>query len=69
MANDKKDHRPENRWTNDDGTSHTVNPTNDPRVPNGYYHTQVDRDGKKATAVYNADGSLADIKQNKDWKD
>jgi hypothetical protein len=67
MSDNKKDHRPENRWTNDDGIAHTVNPTNDPRVPGGYYHTQSDKDGK-ATAVYNADGTLADIPQNKGYK-
>lgn len=55
------------KWRSDDGTVHTVNSTVDPQVPGGYYHTQVDADGNKATAVYNEDGSLAPIKQNKDW--
>jgi len=56
------------RWTADDGTSHTVNPTSDPQVPGGYYHSQTNSDGEKSTAVYNSDGSLADIKQNRDWQ-
>jgi hypothetical protein len=56
------------QWTASDGTKHTVNSTQDPKAPGGYYHTQTSPDGTKATAVYNADGSLADVKANKDWK-
>jgi len=56
------------RWKADDGTTHTVNPTSDPRVPGGYYHSQTNSDGEKSTAVFDADGFLAAIKQNKDWK-
>jgi hypothetical protein len=55
------------RWTADDGTTHTVNPTSDPQVPGGYYHSQTDSDGNKSTAVFDSDDTLADIKQNKDW--
>lgn len=55
------------RWTADDGTTHTVNPTSDPQVPDGYYHSQTNADGEKSTAVYNSDDTLADIKQNRDW--
>lgn len=54
------------KWTERDGTTHTVNSTQDPRVPGGYYHTQVDSAGNKATAVYNSDGTLADVPANKD---
>lgn len=67
MANNK-DHRPENKWTNNDGTTHTVNPTDDPKVPGGYYISQQDDKGNKATSVHNPDGSLADVKANKDWR-
>lgn len=56
------------QWTADDGTTHTVNSTNDPNAPGGYYHTQVDNDGNKATAVYNSDGTMADVKANRDWE-
>lgn len=57
------------QWTDSDGTVHTVNPTDNPKVPEGgYYHTQKNKDGK-ASAVYNPDGTLADVRANRDWKD
>ncbi len=57
------------QWSSGDGTIHTVNSTVDPNVASGgYYHTQVDARGNKATAVYNPDGSLADVKANRDWQ-
>ena len=56
------------RWTGPDGTVHTVNSTDDPGAPGGVYHTQVDKDGNKSTAVYDPDGKLADVKSNKSWK-
>ena len=56
------------QWVGPDGTIHTVNSTEDPRVPGGYYHTQYDPEtGAKATAVYNADGTFADVPANKAW--
>ena len=30
----------DDRWVDPDGTSHTVNSTNDPNVPGGYYYNQ-----------------------------
>lgn len=58
------------QWTAPDGTVHTVNSTNDPRVPEGgFYHTQVDEDGQKSTAVYNPDYTMADVPANDDWDD
>lgn len=56
------------RWSDDDGTTHTVNPTDDPNVPDGYFHSQTNPDGEKATAVYDSDDALADVKQNKHWQ-
>ncbi len=56
------------QWTVSDGITHTVNSTQDPKIPDGYYHTQVDSKGNKATAVYNPDGTLANVKASKDWK-
>jgi hypothetical protein len=57
------------RWTDSSGTSHTVNSTNDPAVPaGGYYYNQHGPDGH-ATAVYNPDGTLADVAANRDWVD
>ena len=55
------------QFTADDGTTHTINSTDDKNVPNGYYHTQVDSSGNKVTAVYNSDGTLADVNANKSW--
>lgn len=63
------------QWADPDGTIHTVNSTNDPRAPGGYYHTQkdpgVDGPDGKATAVFNPDGSFADVPNNNNpnnWK-
>ncbi len=57
------------QWTTPDGTTHTVNSTSDPRVgEGGYYYNQHGPDGH-ATAVYNADGTLADVPANSDWTD
>jgi hypothetical protein len=57
------------QWVGPDGTIHTVNPTNDPNVPGGFYHSQRAPDGSaKATAVYNPDYTFADVKANKDWQ-
>lgn len=57
------------RWQDDDGTTHTVNSTNDPNVgEGGYYHSVTEPDGNKETSVYESDGTLADVKANKDWK-
>lgn len=61
------------RWIDSDGTSHTVNSTSDPNVPGGYYYNQHGPTGDgsiwHATAIYNADGTFADIPQNRDWQD
>ena len=42
-------------------------------VPGGYYYNQHGPTGDgsigHATAVYNADGTLADIPQNRGWQD
>jgi hypothetical protein len=56
------------QWTGPDGTTHTVKSTDDPKVPDGFYHSQTDSKGNKATAVYESDYKLAKVKQNKDWK-
>lgn len=56
------------QWRDPDGTRHTVNSTEDPKVPGGYYHSQLGPNGEKATAVFNPDGTMADVKANKDWK-
>lgn len=57
------------RWVDSSGTSHTVNSTSDPAVPaGGYYYNQHGSDGH-ATAVYNPDGTLADVAANRDWVD
>lgn len=56
------------QWTTSDGTKHTVNSTEDPRAPGGYYYSQTDSNGNKATAVYNSNGTLADVPANKDWE-
>ncbi len=55
------------QWNGSDGTRHTVNSTDDPKVPGGYYHSQQDGDGNKATAVFNSDGSMANVSANRDW--
>lgn len=49
---------------------YTVNPTDDPKVgTDGYYLSQTDvASGEKATAVYNGDGSLANVPANRDWQ-
>lgn len=50
----------------------TVNPTRDPRVPDGYYISVGEGakpDRVHSTAVFNSDGTLADIPQNKGWRD
>lgn len=52
------------------GVQYTANPANDPNAQGGYYLSQTDMEtGDKATAVYNADGTFADTKANKDWRD
>lgn len=56
------------QFTASDGTKHTINSAQDPSAKGGYYHTQVDSKGNKATSVHKADGSLADTKANKSWK-
>ncbi len=56
------------QFTAGDGTKHTINSAQDPSAKGGYYHTQVDSKGNKATSVHKADGSLADTKANKSWK-
>jgi hypothetical protein len=52
------------------GRSHvTVNSTDNPRVPGGHYVSVGDDDANDhSTAVYNPDGTLADVKANKGWK-
>lgn len=57
------------RWTDSDGTTHTVNSADDKKAAGGYYYTQVDKNGNKATAVYNSDGTFAPVKANNDWKE
>jgi predicted enzyme related to lactoylglutathione lyase len=56
------------QWTDSDGTRHTVNSTDDPQAPGGFYHSQSSPNGDKATAVYNNDYTMADVAANKDWK-
>jgi len=56
------------RWKDGAGTTHTVNSANDPKARGGYYHSQTDSKGNKATAVFNRDGTLANTKANKDWR-
>jgi hypothetical protein len=49
-------------------TSHiTINATSDPKAPDGYY-VSVGDDTDHSTAVYNGDGTLADVKANRDWE-
>lgn len=57
------------QWTGPDGTIHTVDSTQDPGVSlGGFYHTQYDPNtGDKATAVYNPDGTFADVPANNQW--
>lgn len=58
------------QWQDSDGTIHTVNSTSDPKAQGGYYHTQYNpATGDKATAVYNSDGTFADVKANSQWED
>ena len=57
------------QWKDSAGTTHTVNSADDPKAAGGYYYTQVDSDGNKATAVYNSDGTFANVSTNSDWKD
>jgi hypothetical protein len=57
------------RWTAPDGTTHTVKSTDDPRVPDGFFHSQTDSSGNKSTAVYNSDYSMADVPTNDEWDD
>lgn len=40
------------------GEELTVNPTDDPRAPGGWYQTTTDSSGNKSTAVYDADGNM-----------
>lgn len=56
------------QWVDGDGNTHTVNSTNDPAAPGGYYHSVV---GSKLheTTVYNADGTLADVHANRFLED
>ena len=56
------------QWSAGD-TTHTVNSTSDPAVPaGGHYHNQHGPDGH-ATAVYNPDGTMADVAANSQWQD
>jgi hypothetical protein len=57
------------RWTGPDGTTHTVNPADDPRASGGYYHSQTDSDGTKSTTVHNPDGSFVpgNVGNNRDY--
>lgn len=48
------------QWTDSDGTTHTVNSSDNPGNPGGYYHSQQDSDGNKSTSVHTSDGSLYD---------
>jgi hypothetical protein len=51
------------------GNSHvTINPTEDPKAPGGHY-VSIGDDQDHSTAVYNPDGTLADVKANRDWRD
>ncbi|WP_155848443.1 hypothetical protein [Arthrobacter sp. 35W] len=36
----------------------TVNPTDNPNYPGGWYQTTTDADGNKSTAVYDKDGNM-----------
>ncbi|OYX53465.1 hypothetical protein B7Y92_02885 [Candidatus Saccharibacteria bacterium 32-50-13] len=62
-------YRDGDQWTDADGTAHTVNSTNDPNVPAGGYYYNQHGPGGHATAVYNPDGTLADVPANRDWRD
>lgn len=55
------------QWEDSAGTTHTVNSADDPKATGGYYYTQVDSSGNKATAVYNSNGTMADAKANSEW--
>ncbi|MDO4773707.1 MAG: hypothetical protein Q4A37_01110, partial [Candidatus Saccharibacteria bacterium] len=57
------------RWFDNDGTSHTVNSTSDPAVPEGGYYHSIGNSSGHATAVYNPDGTLADVSANAGWQD
>lgn len=48
------------QWTDSDGTIHTVNSSDNPSNPGGYYHSQVGTDGSKSTSVHTSNGSLYD---------
>lgn len=57
------------RWTEGDMT-YTVNPTDDPAAgEGGFYLSQQDTEGNKASAVYNEDYTFADTKANNQWDD
>ena len=47
----------------------TVNSTDNPAVPSGGYYVSIGDGQSHSTAVYNPDGSLADVKANNDWGD
>ena len=46
------------QWRDTDGTVHTVNSSENPGNPGGYYHSQVGTDGSKSTSVYDSNGGL-----------
>jgi len=56
------------KWE-DNGVGYTVNPTDDENAPGGYYLSQKDtQTGDHATAVYNTDGTFAETKANRQWR-
>ena len=51
------------------GITYTVNSTDDPKAPGGYYLSMRDEQtGDHTTAVYNPDDTFAETKANKQWK-
>lgn len=40
------------------GEKLTVNPTDNPKYPGGWYQTTTNDQGEKSTAVYDADGNM-----------
>jgi hypothetical protein len=64
---DPSEQDPSGQWEQD-GVKYTVNETSDPAAPGGYYLSQEDTEtGDHATAVYNPDDTLADVRANESW--
>jgi hypothetical protein len=48
------------------GEKLTVNPTDNPNVPGGWYQTTTDSQGNKSTAVYDSNGGMPSGKDKGD---